>query len=352
MSEQPEALMTMHQVTTAPRPGSNTPSAAPRRLSLLLAASLALAVAPVSPPELGGASAWAQGAGNSGGRGGGGGNSGGGGGPGNSGGRGGESAGGGFGGGSGGGFGNSAPARAGERAPPADVGRAFTGMRDALTRGGGAAARSEARGRYAVAGGWSDAESRPGGGFGRPSYTLDDSLTASLVGRGWRALDDVDETGFRNHGHRVSSMVEIAKLLGYGAHVGALQANFGGPDGTASDDDAARAALTSEIAALQDELGGLDDPESETARELEAQLAELEEELAGLDEAPESWDGDWRTADLDVNGDGVVDLADLEAARALAGSSPSEPDASDPQTEQTEQTEDGADGATVLVEVP
>ena len=48
-----------------------------------------------------------------------------------------------------------------------------------------------------------------------------------LIGRGWRAEPRPDR--FRNHGERVSTMVELAKRLGYGARVGAMQANFGTP---------------------------------------------------------------------------------------------------------------------------
>jgi len=372
MTGQPEVPPTMQSDPTTVRRPQIQLAVALQRLALLLVVSLALAVLPVRLPELGTTSAWAQGAGNGGGRGGGGGNSGG---PGNSGGWGGESAGG-FGGGgfaaggrrgSGGGdVGDAAavrggqplggvasrgPGSAGERGEPAGLGRAFVGLRDAVTRWGAAAAATASRGRYAGAGGWPDDENRPGGGLGRPAYTLDDRLTARLVARGWQAPAPADDTGFRNHGHRVSTMVEIAKHLGYGAHVGALQANFGGAHAATVDDAATRETLTGEIAALQDALGGLDDLPSDAARELEARLAELEGQLAALDGAegaPTRWDGDWRTADLDVNGDGVVDLADLAAARALAGAHPGEPDA---ETPEAAQLEDGSEADTRLADV-
>ena len=56
--------------------------------------------------------------------------------------------------------------------------------------------------------------------------------TKALIERGWRAPTLAD--GFKNHGERVQTMVELAKRLGYGAKVGALQANFGTPTRTTS----------------------------------------------------------------------------------------------------------------------
>ena len=66
--------------------------------------------------------------------------------------------------------------------------------------------------------------------------------TRALIERGWKGPTARDD-GFRNHGERVRTMVELAKQLGYGARVGALQANFGTP-------------YENDIAALQDELAG------------------------------------------------------------------------------------------------
>jgi hypothetical protein len=107
--------------------------------------------------------------------------------------------------------------------------------------------------------------------------------------------------------------------------VGALQANFGGPYDPAAtaEIDAEREKLEAEMAALEDTLGSLDDPESEEARAVADQLAALAAALAATvapaDEP--AWDGDWRTADLDITSDGIIDLADLEAARALGQTS-------------------------------
>jgi hypothetical protein len=324
----------MHENSQAhPRSQSQHRHARPR-LALLVATTLALAVLPVPMPDLDGASAWAKGNGGSGngcGQGGGGGGRGGG-----------EAAGGG---GHGGGPGlgaergtrsSTAPGRSAGRDLSADFGRALGKVRDALAPGSaGKPAREAARGRYAAAAGWHADGAAGSRGLGRPDYAIDDALTARLVARGWESPVGLDNTGFRNHGHRVSSMVEIAKALGYGAHVGALQANFGGPDGSAAtaDDAATREKLESEMAELGDTLGSFDDPESEEARAVAAQLAALTAELEALGEPADAaaWDGDWRTAKLDITGDGIVDLADLEAARALgettAGDISAEPDA-------------------------
>ena len=319
----------MHRVLNAERVPSIQQSVAKRRLALLLASALALTVAPVSVPDIGLASAWAKG-GNGGGNGGGGG-------------------GGNGGGGGGNGGGNAGGGRSG------DNGKGF---------GGGGFGNARAGGQETRGVGKAGDRGRPadvGGGLGRPGYTLDDTLTANLVARGWQDAAPADATGFRNHGHRVSSMVEIAKALGYGAHVGALQANFGGPYGSTAttDTDAARETLTAEMAGLRDDLAALEDPESDDARAIEARLAEIEGELAALDaptDEPAAWDGDWRTANLDITGDGVVDLADLEAARQLGATTPGEPAAEDEPTEQAaepdqapEETADVAD--TALMEV-
>ena len=118
----------------------------------------------------------------------------------------------------------------------------------------------------------------------------------ALAERGWKG-PAMRNDGFKNHGERVRTMVELAKQLGYGAHVGALQANFGTP-------------YENQIAALQDELA-----EAEAVGD-EAEIERLEGELADAiaNAKPGMGPNDsWATADLDVNGDGVVDARDLEA---------------------------------------
>jgi hypothetical protein len=120
----------------------------------------------------------------------------------------------------------------------------------------------------------------------------------ALAERGWKG-PAARNAGFRNHGERVRTMVELAKHLGYGARVGALQANFGTP-------------YENQIAALQEELA-----EAEAAGD-EAEVERLEGELAdAIANAKPGMgpDDSWATADLDVNDDGVVDRRDLEAAQ-------------------------------------
>jgi hypothetical protein len=118
----------------------------------------------------------------------------------------------------------------------------------------------------------------------------------ALIERGWKGPSARND-GFRNHGERVRTMVELSKRLGYGAHVGALQANFGTPQ-------------ENSIAALQAELAAA------TAAGNQAEVERLEAELAEAIENAKPGKGpddSWATADLDVNDDGVVDRRDLEA---------------------------------------
>lgn len=118
----------------------------------------------------------------------------------------------------------------------------------------------------------------------------------ALIDRGWKGPATRSD-GFRNHGERVRTMVELAKRLGYGASVGALQANFGTP-------------YESDIAALQDQLA-----EAEAAGDA-AEVERLEAELASAIANAKPGvgpDDSWATADLDVNDDRVVDQQDLEA---------------------------------------
>jgi len=120
--------------------------------------------------------------------------------------------------------------------------------------------------------------------------------TQTLIEHGWRARAQDD--GFQSHGERVRTMVELARRLGYGAKVGALQANFGTP-------------YENDIARIEAELAqpGL----------TEAETAELEAELEAAIAAAKPGNGaneDWARADLDVNDDGVVDARDLEALDA------------------------------------
>jgi hypothetical protein len=133
--------------------------------------------------------------------------------------------------------------------------------------------------------------------IGPVAHQFSPEETQALLERGWQGrLARTD--GFRNQGERVRTMVELSKRLGYGARVGALQANFGTPfeNGIADLEaqlDAAKAA-------------GDDQAEVES---LEAKLADAIRQ-AKPGQGP---DDSWATVDLDVNDDGVVDQHDLEA---------------------------------------
>jgi hypothetical protein len=107
--------------------------------------------------------------------------------------------------------------------------------------------------------------------------------------------------GFKNHGERTRTMVELAKRLGYGARVGAHQAKFGTP-------------FENGIADLQAQLAAAE------AAGNQAEVERLEKELAQAIENAKPGKGpddSWATADLDVNDDGVVDKRDLDALDEL-----------------------------------
>ena len=131
---------------------------------------------------------------------------------------------------------------------------------------------------------------------GPAAHRLSPEETKALMARGWRG-PAAAAGGFRNHGERVRTMVELSKRLGYGARVGALQANFGTPQ-------------ENRITALQAELA-----QARAAGD-QAEVARLESALAEAIAKAKPGNGpddSWATADLDVNEDGVVDRRDLEA---------------------------------------
>lgn len=130
----------------------------------------------------------------------------------------------------------------------------------------------------------------------RPAYGFAPAEVEALIGRGWKGPKSASGT-FATHGHRVRTMVELSKRLGYGAHVGALQANFGTP-------------YENGIADLEAQLADA------RAAGNEAEVARLEAKLEAAIVAGKPGlgpDSSWATADLDVNGDGVVDQRDLDA---------------------------------------
>jgi hypothetical protein len=89
--------------------------------------------------------------------------------------------------------------------------------------------RGPARSRYEQAlGPRGPAPSRADAVDAEAVVELTPEQTAAMIRQGWAPPTRLDE-GWRNHGERVRTMVEIAKALGYSASVGALQANFGTP---------------------------------------------------------------------------------------------------------------------------
>jgi hypothetical protein len=147
-----------------------------------------------------------------------------------------------------------------------------------------------------------EALGRPGQGLGQAeragsvAYGFSFEESTALSERGWKG-PAARAAGFRNHGERTRTMVDLAKQLGYGARVGALQANFGTP-------------FENGIAELQAALAAAEEAGDEAeAERLRGQLATAIEEAkpgAGPDDG-------WASADLDVNDDQVVDRRDLEA---------------------------------------
>ncbi|MEZ5931294.1 MAG: hypothetical protein R3F54_04990 [Alphaproteobacteria bacterium] len=137
----------------------------------------------------------------------------------------------------------------------------------------------------------------------RVAHRFSPEEAKALIGRGWKSGQL--QGGFRNHGERVRTMVAIAKALGYDASVGALQANFGTPGENGITD------IQAELDAAREAVEADPDDAAAAARvdELEAALADA---VAGA-KPGRGPGGDWATADLDVNDDGVVDRADLDA---------------------------------------
>ena len=180
-----------------------------------------------------------------------------------------------------------------------------------------------------------DAFGRRGNPHGRPSNdsAFDDDarraahrfapdVTKELIERGWRGRQPLD--GFKNHGHRVRTMVESAKRLGHDGRVGALHGNFG----TSLKDDIAelQAKLDATRTALEE------DPDAK------ARVEELEAELAAAIAAkPRNGpSGDWATVNLDVNQDGVVDGRDLAALDAPPNDQEPNPSEADSEGEVSE----------------
>ena len=134
------------------------------------------------------------------------------------------------------------------------------------------------------------------------AYGLTPDETRALIGRGWKGPNS--QGGFKNHGERTRTLVELARRLGYSPRVGAMQANFGTP-------------FENGIADLQDRLAAARAAGDQAA--VERLEAKLEAAIAAA-KPGKGPDDAWATADLDVNDDGAVDGRDLDALDQAAPS--------------------------------
>lgn len=141
-------------------------------------------------------------------------------------------------------------------------------------------------------------------GVGRPVIVLDDRETSALIGNGWGAADGSagsdGPAGNADLRERVDLLVAIAIRLGHGAHVGALQASYGTPQ------ENGLFELQSRIADLEARSALSADQRAELA----ALRAEFEDRREAVKPGPGPTDG-WELVNLDANGDGRVDRADL-----------------------------------------
>jgi hypothetical protein len=168
------------------------------------------------------------------------------------------------------------------------------------------------------------------------AYTFSKKETDALLSKGWAQYPDT----YKNHGQFVSTYVHIAKALGYGARDGTLQANFMplawyGKQAELRTLEQQLATLDAQIAALQ---AIINDPLATAQQKLDAaaalalladptvlegQIDALKGELDALANSIPDWkpghgpQGDtWAYANLDWNGDGVVNQADVDAYEA------------------------------------
>ena len=154
---------------------------------------------------------------------------------------------------------------------------------------------------------------------GKSIHTFSHKEVMGLLGHKWKTAH-FDDLNFYNHGQRVSTMVKLAKLLGYGAWVGAMQANFGTMQelGIADLQDAVTDAQSDLDAVVEALAAG--DP-TVTQADLLAATQALEDAQADLlavdqiaaDAKPGLGPkGEWATVDLDYNDDDVVDTKDID----------------------------------------
>ena len=207
--------------------------------------------------------------------------------------------------------------------------------------------------------------------------TFDSAETDALVAAGWQPSAPIAGGDFSSLGERVTTFVAIAEALGLDPVIGAQQANWGTPQenglsGHASSVSAVRYSrdvarydivelerhredaeavlagmragitagepapgdgaedFTATIAGLEAEIANVDGQLAERHARIEAlemELAELERALVADTDRPngEMLPAGWAEANLDVNGDGTVNQADLDAALAAAALSAEQP---------------------------
>jgi len=128
---------------------------------------------------------------------------------------------------------------------------------------------------------------------------LDDDIDVAVTGPG--RTRQAETGAFPNHGARVSTSVALSKELGYGARVGAMQANFGTPQETG-------------IRALEDRIADLKADPTTDPRVIDALEVDLAERIEAVKPGTGPT-GSWESTNLDVDGNGVVDEHDLSLAR-------------------------------------
>jgi hypothetical protein len=154
---------------------------------------------------------------------------------------------------------------------------------------------------------------------GREVAAFDDRQTRSLVARGWAARTP-DAMGFSTHGQRVSTLVAVARELGLSPSLGALQANFGTFGEIANRVAPSTYATYLGLRQQRQTLAQAGAPPAQLApldQRISALAASLSAAVVAADTKPGVGPASgWATVDLDVNADGRVDAADLDAAGA------------------------------------